>query len=236
MLSGSKIILQFSYHSKNKKMKNINLFVRTSILVVATFIILFLPSCKQDEVLKLDAPQLIMYTPTSDLDGLSMKFVWNALPNATYTLQTSSDNFVNNIDTLVLNKDTTTCSVSGLMSNTMLYARIKATSKDGSVKYADFRNSTIFLYENIFLNQTADVLSTSYVTQTTVKLSWTANRNVTSIIKISGAVSDTTQLQPATIAAKTITFSGLLKNSDYTFKIYNKNVLRGVVAARTNLY
>jgi len=217
-------------------MNNINFLVRTSVFLAVSVIILFLPSCKQDEVLKLDAPQLIMYTPTSDLDGLSMKFVWNALPNATYTLQTSSDNFVNNIDTLILNKDTTACSVSGLMSNTMLYARIKATSKDGSVKYADFRNSTLFLYENIFLNQTADVLSTSKVTKTTVILSWAASRNVTSIVKISGGISDTTQLQPATIAAKTITFSGLSINSDYTFKIYNKNVLRGVVAARTNLY
>jgi hypothetical protein len=217
-------------------MKNVNFLLRLSISLFLSISLLFMSSCKKDEVQNLDGPQIIMYTPTSDLDGLSMKFAWNALPNANYIFEISSDNFVNNIDTLVFNKDTTSASISGLTSNTMLYARIKAISKDDVSKFADFRNSTLFLYENVFLNQTNDVLSVSSVTKTTVKLSWAASKNVTSIVKIKAGVSDTTLLQPADLAAKTITFSGLSIDSDYSFKIYNRNVLRGVVAARTNLY
>ena len=174
-----------------------------------------------------------MYTPTSAIEGLSMKFGWTTVPNANYIVQISSDNFANNIDTLVNNRDTTTISVTGLNSNTTLYARIKAVSKDGSAKYADFKTSTLFLLENIFSNQTSNIINTSDITATTIKLVWLADRHVTSIIKTTDSVSDTTKLSVGDLSAKTKTFTALLANTNYTFKIMKNNVLRGTVTATT---
>ena len=162
-----------------------------------------------------------------------MKFVWTTLPNATYIVQISYDNFVSNIDTLVMNKDTATVSVTGLNSNTTLYARIKGVSKEGSVKYADFKTSNIFLLENVFSNQTANIVNTGDITATTIKLSWLASRHVTSIIKTCGVVSDTTQLSTADLTAKTKTFTALLANTNYSFKIMKNNIVRGTVTAST---
>ena len=212
-------------------MKNNILIYHLSFLLLL-FVFTF-QSCTQKEEVKLDSPQLIMYTPTTDIEGLSMKFVWTTLPNATYIVQISYDNFVSNIDTLVMNKDTATVSVTGLNSNTTLYARIKGVSKEGSVKYADFETSNIFLLENVFSNQTANIVNTGDITATTIKLSWLASRHVTSIIKTCGVVSDTTQLSTADLTAKTKTFTALLANTNYSFKIMKNNIVRGTVTAST---
>ena len=212
-------------------MKNTIQFYYLSLLLMLP--IFTFQSCTQKEEVKLGFPQLIMYTPTSDIEGLSMQFVWTKFPNSNYIVQTSYDNFASNIDTLLMNKDTATVSVEGLKSNTMLYARIKAVSKDGSVNYADFRTSTLFLWENVFSNQTANIINTGDVTATTIKLSWLANRHVTSIIKTTGAVSDTTQLTAGDISAKNKTYTALLANTNYSFKIMKNNILRGSVTATT---
>lgn len=193
-------------------------------------------SCTQKEDVKLniDYPQLVMYTPTSDKEGLSMQFVWTKLPTANYIVQLSYDNFASNIDTLLMNKDTATVSVKGLKGNTMLYARIKAVSKDGSVNYADFRTSSLFLVENIFSNQTANVVTATDITSKSVKLAWQADRHVTSIIKTTGSVNDTIQLTTANLTAKYYkTDTTLLANTNYTFKIMKNNILRGTVTATT---
>ncbi len=190
-------------------------------------------SCKEKEEIKLEAPQLIMYTPTSAIDGISMKFVWSTLPNSNYIVQISYDNFVNSIETLVMSKDTTTVSVTGLNSNTMLYARIKAVSKNGSATYADFRTSSLFLLENIFSNQTANVVNAIDITSKSIKLAWQADRHVTSIIKTTGSVSDTIKLTPTDLTAKNKIDTTLLANTNYTFKIMKNNILRGTVTATT---
>ena len=174
-----------------------------------------------------------MYTPTSDIEGLSMKFVWSTLPNAKYIVQISTDNFVDNIDTLVHNKDTATVTLTGLNSNTMLYARIKAVSKDGSATYADFRTSSLFLVENIFSNQTANIVTAADITSKSIKLAWQADRHVTSIIKTTGSVSDTIKLTTAELTAKIKTDTTLLANTSYTFKIMKNKTLRGTVTATT---
>ncbi|MEI6753265.1 MAG: hypothetical protein WCK78_08845 [Paludibacter sp.] len=212
-------------------MKNAVLIYHLSFLLIIS--VFAFQSCTQKEEVKLDSPQLIMYTPTSAIEGLSMKFGWTTVLNANYIVQISTDNFVNNIDTLVNNRDTTTISVTGLNSNTTLYARIKAVSKDGSAKYADFKTSTLFLLENIFSNQTSNIINTSDITATTIKLVWLADRHVTSIIKTTGSVSDTTKLSVGDLSAKTKTFTALLANTNYTFKIMKNNVLRGTVTATT---
>ena len=212
-------------------MKNAVLIYHLSFLLIIS--VFAFQSCTQKEEVKLDSPQLIMYTPTSAIEGLSMKFGWTTVPNANYIVQISTDNFVNNIDTLVNNRDTTTISVTGLNSNTTLYARIKAVRKDGSAKYADFKTSTLFLLENIFSNQTSNIINTSDITATTIKLVWLADRHVTSIIKTTGNVSDTTKLSVGDLSAKTKTFTALLANTNYTFKIMKNNVLRGTVTATT---
>ena len=213
-------------------MKNNILLYHVSFLLLL-FVFTF-QSCTQKEEVKLDAPQLIMYTPTSDIEGLSMKFAWSTLPKANYALQISTDNFVNDIDTLVMKEDITTISVKGLNSNTMLYARIKAVSKDGTANYADFRTSSLFLVENVFTNQTANVVIAADITSKSIKLFWQADRHVTSIIKTTGSVSDTTQLTTANLTAKYYkTDTTLLANTNYTFKIMKNNILRGTVTATT---
>ena len=214
-------------------MKNNNQSFSLSFLFI--LIIFAFQSCTQKEEvkLKIDYPQLIMYTPTSAIEGLSIKFVWSTLPNANYIVQISNDNFVNNIDTLIRNKDTTTISVTGLNSNMMLYARIKAVSKDGSVNYADFRTSSLFLTENVFSNHTLNIVNAADVTKSTVKLSWQTDRHVTSIIKTTGNVSDTTQLTSTDLTSKTKTYSDLQANTNYTFKITKNKIVRGTVTAIT---
>ena len=212
-------------------MKNTIPLIRLTLLLMIP--VFAFQSCTQKEEVKLDFPQLIMYTPTADMEGFSMKFGWTTLPNANYIVQISYDNFVSNIDTLVMNKDTTVASVTGLNSNTTLYARIKGVSKDGSVKFVDFSYSNIFLLENVFTNHTANIINTGDITATTVKLSWLANRHVTSIIKTCGTVSDTTQLTSGDLSAKFKTYTGLLANTSYSFKIMKNKVLRGTVTATT---
>ncbi len=190
-------------------------------------------SCKEKVEILFESPQLIMYTPTSDIDGVSMKFVWSTVPNANYIFQISTDNYVTDIDTLVFDKDITTASVTGLTSNILLYARIKAVSKDGSVKYADFRNSTLFLSENVFSNSTSNIVNATDITATSIKLAWLSDRHVTSIIKTTGNTSDTTQLTAGDLSAKNKTFTSLLAKTKYSFKILKNKTLRGTVTATT---
>ena len=212
-------------------MKNAIFIYHLSFLLILS--VLAFQSCTQKEEINLDSPQLIMYTPTSAIEGLSMKLGWTTVPNANYIVQISTDNFVSNIDTLVNNRDTTTMSVTGLNSNTTLYARIKAVSKDGNAKYADFKTSTLFLFENVFSNQTSNIVNTSDITATTIRVAWLADKHVTSIIKTSESVSDTTSLTASDLSAKNKTFTSLLANTNYTFKVMKNNILRGTVTATT---
>ena len=212
-------------------MKNAIFIYHLSFLLILS--VFAFQSCTQKEEVKLDSPQLIMYTPTSAIEGLSMKFGWTTVPNANYIVQISTDNFVSNIDTLVNNRDTTIMSVTGLNSNTTLYARIKAVSKDGTARYADFKTSTLFLLENVFSNQTSNIVNTSDITATTIRVAWLADKHVTSIIKTTGSVSDTTSLTASDLSAKNKTFTSLLANTSYTFKVMKNNILRGTVTATT---
>lgn len=197
------------------------------------FIILVVQSCAKKEDVKLDSPQLIMYTPIADVEGLSMKLVWTTLPDAKYIVEVSYDNFSNVIDTLVFNKDTSSVTVSDLSSNVFLYARIKALSKDGSTQYADYKNSSIFLQENVFTNHISGVVNSSDISSNSIKLVWQSNRHVTSIIKICGDVNDTIQLSNSELLAQNKTFNGLLANTKYKFKIMKNQIVRGIVSAST---
>jgi hypothetical protein len=210
-----------------------NLFI----LLILAFIYAFsLQSCskKDDLANTLERPQLIMYSPVSDTIGISVTFVWNRIQNANYKLETSNDSllFTNGTKTFDLG-DTTKWTVKGLRSNERFSARLKAVSKDGNIKDSEFSASTLRTIENIFTSQTNGVVAAANITASTVKLTWAAGKNVTSILQTTGGVNSTILLDATDISAKTKTISGLTSATNYVFKIQYNDMIRGTVTAIT---
>jgi hypothetical protein len=217
-------------------MKNIRNINKMIVMLSFAFIFGFLSCSKSNDgnnENKLEKPQLIMYTPVSDVDGMTITFVWNKIQNASYVLEISRDSllFTKAIQVFTLG-DTTKWTVSNLYSNTIFSARLKAVSKDGILSDSDYKTSTLLPIENI-LTLSAGSVAAADIFSNRIVLKWNKAKNITHITQTVTGVSETIPISESEKLAGNKTLIGLLPATYYTFNICLNDMVRGTVKAKT---
>ena len=196
-----------------------------------------LSSCKTDEVTiitppdRLFAPALFGGLVTENNIALN----WTPIANAKYQLELSKDSLLFTKDLVVIPLDGITYyTFSDLWSKTRYSARIKAVSKDSTLKDSKYLTYTFKTgTENIFYNiAVADILSDQ------VLLKWSNWKKVTKIVYYIDGAEDATQnviitLTDEEIATGTKNIVNLVTGTSYYFEIYYGEMLRGITFATT---
>ncbi|MEI8272556.1 MAG: fibronectin type III domain-containing protein [Paludibacter sp.] len=193
-------------------------------------------SCKPDEVVV--TPPDRLFAPAG-FSGLvianTIGFNWTPIANASYQLELSKDSLLFTKELVVIPLDGITYySFSDLWSKTRYSARIKAVSKDPTLKDSKYLTYTFKTgTENIFYNITdADISSDQVV------LKWTIGKKVSKIVYYIDGATDAAQnvtiiLTDAEIATGTKTIRNLVTGTTYDFEIYYGDMLRGTTYATT---
>ncbi len=202
------------------------------LLILMLFLPLFMVSC-DEETLVVETPDQL-FRPvlfTSTVNGNEVTFSWVPIANASYSLEVSRDSllFQNELQVIPLD-EVTKYRVTDLWSASRYSARIKAVSKDASVKDSEYNQITFKTgIENIFLTPASADIST-----TSVLLKWDASKAVTKIVVSAAGIADTTiNLTSADIAAGQKLIDGLRSGITYVFKVYNGEMLRGTISVKT---
>ena len=206
-----------------------NIIVSVGLLCILVFLLV---SCKNDTI-TIDTPDQL-FRPvglTTYINGNVVKFSWVPISGATYSLELSRDSFafVQDLKVIPL-AGVLEYTVEDLLSLTRYSARIKAISKDKSIKDSDYKQILFITgIENIFYNP-----STIDIGSNQVLLKWNNLKQVSQIVGSATGVSDVIVLLSAPdIADGKKLIGGLIKNTSYTFKIYNGVILRGTVLVKT---
>jgi hypothetical protein len=206
-----------------------NIIVSTGLLCI---LFLFQVSCKNDTI-TIDTPDQL-FRPVglaTSINGNVVKFSWVPISGATYSLELSRDSFAFVQDLKVIPLvGVLEYTVEDLLSLTRYSARIKAISIDKSIKDSDYKQILFVTgIENIFyIPSIADIGSNQ------IMLKWNSLKQVSQIIGSATGVSDVIVLLSAPdIADGKKQIGGLIKNTSYTFKIYNGTILRGTVVVKT---
>jgi len=207
-----------------------NIIVSVGLLCI---LFLFQVSCKNDTI-AIEPPPDQLFRPvglTTSINGNMVKFSWVPIAGATYSLELSRDSFAFVQDLKVIPLvGVLVYTVEDLLSLTRYSARIKAISIDKSIKDSDYKQILFVTgIENIFLTP-----STIDIGSNQVLLKWNNLKQVTQIVGSATGVSDViVPLSALDIADGKKLIGGMIKNTSYTFKIYNGTILRGTVVVKT---
>lgn len=201
---------------------------------ILIFMIGFTTSCKiDDEEIVVETPDQL-FSPVlfrAEVNINSVYFSWTPILNSTYLIEISRDNmlFENDLKSFTVT-DKSEFHIENLWSNSLYSARIKAISKDTTIKDSKFQKLTfITKTENIFYNVPADSISTN-----SVVLQWDQQKQVSHIIVSLGDVDQFNYvLESDEIAAGKKKITNLSELSEYKFKIYFGEMLRGTIAVKT---
>ena len=119
--------------------------------------------------------------------------------------------------------------ITGLLGETTYYLRIKSMSKDK-------QSNWVYLSDYKFTTDKEQILSEPSETEITdeaVSLTWEAGLEVTHITYTQEGTLVTYELTDEEKAAGKVTLMGLLAMTDYTFYIYNGDILRGEMEVTT---
>lgn len=119
--------------------------------------------------------------------------------------------------------------ITGLLGETTYYLRIKSMSKDK-------QSNWVYLPDYKFTTDKEQIISDvsdTDITDESVVLSWEAGLEVTHITYTQDGELITYTLTDEEKAAGKVTFSGLLSSTEYTFYIYNGEILRGEQTVKT---
>ena len=214
---------------------------RITLTIIKSFGIIMLMSqmfysCKTDEVVitppdRLFAPALFGGMVIQNTIGLS----WTPIANASYLLELSKDSLQFSKDLVVVPLDGITYyTFTDLWSKTRYSARIKAVSKDPTLKDSKFLTYTFKTgTENIFYN-----IADADITTDQVILKWTIGKKVSKIVYYVDGATDssgnvTITLTTDEIAVGTKTIGNLVSGTTYDFEIYFDDMLRGTTYATT---
>lgn len=120
--------------------------------------------------------------------------------------------------------------ITGLMGETTYYLRIKSVSKEKESNW-------VYLPEYKFTTDKEQILnepSETEITDESVSLTWEAGLEVTHITYTQDGTLVTYELTDEEKAAGKVTLMGLLAMTDYTFYIYNGDILRGEMEVMTS--
>tara|TARA_R110002050_G_scaffold300779_1_gene472595 strand:+ start:19582 stop:20232 length:651 start_codon:yes stop_codon:yes gene_type:complete len=206
--------------------------------ILKSIVLLTLPllmfSCDDDDNTLNDVPdQLfrpILLSATIN-NGNEVTLSWIPIANASSLLEISRDTFLfqNELQTFSLD-GVSQYTIKDLWSNSTYSARIKAVSKDSNIKDSEFDQMGFTTQtENIFYAVTDDQIGTDYVL-----LKWDNSKNVSQLVlSADGGTETTIALSESDISGGQKLVEGLNPDTEYVFKIYLGEMLRGTISVKT---
>ena len=167
----------------------------------------------------------------ASINGNVANISWVPIAGATYSLEVSKDSLLFSKELKVIPLDAMTFSTVGdLYSSTRYSARIKAISKDVSIKNSDYQSITFVTgVENIFYT-----VAVADIGKNQILLKWLTSKSVSQLVVSTAGVADVIiPLSSADLTAGQKLAVNLTNNTTYTFKIYFGDMLRGTVSAKT---
>lgn len=171
--------------------------------------------------------------------AVSAEVKWDATVNTEYyIIEVSTDSLYDDIpmgaeNSIVYGKDGSIIqspyTITGLLGETTYYLRIKSMSKDK-------QSNWVYLPDYKFITDKEQILnepSETEVTDESVSLTWEAGLEVTHITYTQDGTLVAYELSDEEKAAGKVTLMGLLAMTDYTFYIYNGEILRGEIEVTT---
>jgi hypothetical protein len=164
-------------------------------------------------------------------NGNEVTLSWIPIANASSLLEISRDTFLfqNELQTFSLD-GVSQYTIKDLWSNSTYSARIKAVSKDSNIKDSEFDQMGFTTQtENIFYAVTDDQIGTDYVL-----LKWDNSKNVSQLVlSADGGTETTIALSESDISGGQKLVEGLNPDTEYVFKIYLGEMLRGTISVKT---
>lgn len=171
--------------------------------------------------------------------AVSAEVKWDATVNTEYyIIEVSTDSLYDDIpmgaeNSIVYGEDGSIIqspyTITGLFGETTYYLRIKSMSKDK-------QSNWVYLPDYKFTTDKEQILnepSETEITDEAVSLTWEAGLEVTHITYTQDGTLVTYELSDEEKAAGKVTLMGLLAMTDYTFYIYNGEILRGEIEVTT---
>lgn len=171
--------------------------------------------------------------------AVSAEVKWDATVNTEYyIIEVSTDSLYDDIpmgaeNSIVYGEDGSIIqspyTITGLLGETTYYLRIKSMSKDK-------QSNWVYLPDYKFTTDKEQILnepSETEITDEAVSLTWEAGLEVTHITYTQDGTLVTYKLSDEEKAAGKVTLMGLLAMTDYTFYIYNGEILRGEIEVTT---
>lgn len=171
--------------------------------------------------------------------AVSAEVKWDATVNTEYyIIEVSTDSLYDDIpmgaeNSIVYGEDGSIIqspyTITGLLGETTYYLRIKSMSKDK-------QSNWVYLPDYKFTTDKEQILnepSETEITDEAVSLTWEAGLEVTHITYTQDGTLVTYELSDEEKAVGKVTLMGLLAMTDYTFYIYNGEILRGEIEVTT---
>ncbi len=189
-------------------------------------------SCREETPEAREADQLfrpILFTAT--VNGNMVELDWVPIKGATYLLEVSRDSMMFQQDLQVIQLEGVAYfQLEDLWSSATYSARIKALSGKPGIKDSEY-NAVTFITgtENIFYAVDSTAISLNSIT-----LSWDPAKTASRMeVLTGGEVVQTIGLTEAEISEGIRTIEGLENDTEYTFLIYNGEMLRGTLVVKT---
>lgn len=213
-------------------MKKILTYIKNSAAVTGLLAIM-LVSCLKEPGAEVTMPSQL-FRPiqfAGNVNVVDVTFGWAPIKDASYLLEVSRDSFQ-------FERELRSIPIDGqreyllkeLRSQSRYSARIKAVSKKPAVRDSEYQMITFTTgLENIFYQP-----APADISATTVELSWEAGKAVSHIEISSGKE----LVRSITLAEEHITMGHILiqeldPGKQYTFQIFNADILRGTISAQT---
>lgn len=216
-------------------MKTIENTYRYILFIVGIFFLTTMVSCEKHSLADPDNTTDRLFRPpafAATVDANEVTLSWVPIADATYVLEVSKDNLVFETELQQIELgEVAEYVLTDLWSSTRYSARIKAVSKNPSVKDSEFTAVTFQTgVENIFYTPDED----EDITENSVLLKWVNSKEVDKVtVSAPEIASRTLLLSSANIESGEILVDGLDGGINYTFRIFKGDMLRGSISLST---
>lgn len=214
-------------------MKILKFNMRASLLLMF-FLPLLIVSCEKSNSIAVDNTVDQLFRPfsfTALVNGNTIDFYWVPIANASYSVEYSKDSLLFTKELKVIPLDGVTIySIGDLYSSTRYSARIKAISKDKTIKDSEYKSITFLTgIENIF-----NTVPTADIGKNQILIKWNSLKTVSQLVVSTAGIADV--ILPLSASDQTSgkkLADNLTSNTSYIFKIYNGDMLRGTMTVKT---